>query len=398
MRRLHPLPNRHDDERGVVAVWVALTMIVMLGFAGWAVDFSHWNNERTKMQKAADAAALAGAVYLPDDAAGAIAAAKSIAAQNGYPTGVSVKTLDSANQLKVTINTNVKSSLAQAVGIGSADLSKHAVSEFESPKPLDVVLILDRTSSMTATDLANVKDASLDMLQFLNPRNESVALGVLGPSDKAKTCGGANAGAYGLPSSIYVDTPTATWIAAPYPYNTPLNDYKIGKTLNSASQIVKTINCLTTGSRTDLGDPIAAATTYLHDYGRAGAKQGIILMTDGEANEPATTQQPCQYANDAATAAKAKNIQVLTIGFGVAGAKCGSDTKATSSFRSVSVTKLLATMASPIKGVAAVDNGCTDAENKDGDNFFCEPKTGDLSSVFLQAIGQLANRLPRIIE
>ena len=40
------------------------------------------------MQKAADAAALAGAVYLPDDPAGAIAAAKSLAAQNGYPGGV----------------------------------------------------------------------------------------------------------------------------------------------------------------------------------------------------------------------------------------------------------------------------------------------------------------------
>ena len=63
-------------------------MIVLLGFAGWAVDFAHWNDERTNMQKAADAAALAGAVYLPDDPAGAIAAAKSIASKNGYSSGV----------------------------------------------------------------------------------------------------------------------------------------------------------------------------------------------------------------------------------------------------------------------------------------------------------------------
>jgi Flp pilus assembly protein TadG len=397
MRRLHPLPHRRHDERGVVAVWLAITLIVLLGFAGWAIDFAHWNDERANMQKAADAAALAGAVYLPDDPAGAIAAAKQVAAQNGYP-GATVNTLSSANQLKVTINSTVKSNFAQVVGVRSASMSKSATSEYESPQPLDVVLILDRTSSMTATDLANVKDASLDMLQFLNPKNESVALGVLGPSDKSKTCSGASAGAYGVPSSIYVDTPTATWIASPYPNTAPLNDYKSGKTLNASSQIVKTINCLQTGSRTDLGDPISAATTYLKTYGRAGAKRGIILMTDGEANEPATTGQPCQYANDAASTAKANNIQVLTIGFGVAGAKCGSDSKTTSSFINVNVTKLLATMASPIKGVAAVDNGCTEAENADGDNFFCEPKTGDLSAVFLAAIGQLANRVPRIIQ
>ena len=62
------------------------------------------------------------------------------------------------------------------------------------------------------------------------------------------------------------------------------------------------------------------------------------------------------------------------------------------------MTKLLASMASPIKGVPAQDNGCTAAENTDGDNFFCQPKGGDIKSVFLAAVAQLAGRLPRIIE
>ena len=39
-----------------------------------------------------------------------------------------------------------------------------------------------------------------------------------------------------------------------------------------------------------------------------------------------------------------------------------------------------------------------DVENTDGDNFFCQPKGGDIKTVFLAAVGQLANRLPRIIE
>ncbi len=400
-RRLH-LQVRRDDERGVVAVWVAITLVVLLGFAGWAVDFSHWNDERAHLQKAADAAALAGAVYLPDDPAGAIAAARSIASQNGYPSGVSVTTLANTNQLKVTISTSVKNSFAQVIGIGDPTLSKHAISEYESPKPLDIVLIIDRTGSMKTpvtagkTPLDHVKDATNAVLGFLSPKNESIALGTLGPSSTTATCSGANAGAYGVYSGSDVTAPGATWMIAPYPNAKPSNDYqKADGSLNPASQIVKTVSCLAYGNTTDLGDPIAAATTYLNAYGRPGSRRGIILMTDGAANQPTGTQ-PCGYANTAAAAARASNIQVLTIGFLSGSNLCSVDTSGT--FKNAQVTRVLASMASPIKGVAAVDNGCTAAENSDGDNFFCEPKGGDIKTVFLAAVGQLAGRVPRIIE
>jgi Flp pilus assembly protein TadG len=400
MRRLNPLPNRLGDERGVVAVWLAACIVVLLGFAGWAVDFSHWNSERTRMQKAADAAALAGAVYLPDDPAGAIAAARKLAAENGYSSGVSVTTLSSANQLKVTINHSVTSSFAQFAGIDSASFAKHAVSEFESPQPLDIVLILDRTGSMrgttTPTSLDNVKAATLAVLGYLNPKHESIALGTLGPSFSNQTCTGVP-GAYGKYSGNDDGTaPNTTWMIAPYPLAKPANDYQNADgTVNANSQIVKTVNCLEFGNLTDLGDPVAAATSYLNTYGRPGSKRGIILMTDGAANFPGTT--PCGSANGAAAAAKAFGIQVLTIGFlSNNPGTCVND--GSGSFKGSTVTRLLASMASPIKGVAAVDNGCTAVENTDGDNFFCQPKGGDIKSVFLAAVAQLAGRLPRIIE
>lgn len=391
--------GRGTDERGVVAVWVALLMVVFLGFTAWAVDFSRWNDERTHMQKAADAAALAGAVYLPDDPAGAISAAKNVAAKNGYSSGVNALVQSNANQLRVTINKSVKNYFAQVVGYGTTSLSKHAVGEYESPQPVDLVLILDRTGSMNTPSPAtfqNVKTATLGLLGYLSPKRESIAIGVLGPSDKGRTCTGANAGAYGLPSSSDVAAPTNTWMVAPYPLAAPAKDYQNANgTLNTNSQVVKTVNCLTTANRTDLGDPVAAATSYLNTYGRAGSKRGIIMLTDGAANLPTGTQ-PCSYANDKATAAKAAGIQVLTIGFLSGSNACVQDTAGT--FRNAQVTKVLASMASPVKGVPAQDNGCTDAENKDGDNFFCQPKSGDLSSVFLQAAAQLTGRLPRIIE
>jgi len=403
VRRLNPLPSRHDDERGIVAVWLAITMIVLLAFAGWAIDFAHWNDERTNMQKAADAAALAGAVYLPDDPAGAIAAAQSVAAQNGYSSGVSVSTLADANQLQVSIASTVNSSFAQVVGISSATMHKSATSEYESPTPLDIVLILDRTGSMnygTPTSLAQVKSATLAVLGYLNPKNESIAIGTLGPSTTTSTCSGANAGAYGVYSGNDDGTaPNTTWMISPYPFKAPANDYQnANRTLNTNSQTVKTVNCLAFGNRTDLGDPIVAATNYLNKYGRAGSRRGIILMTDGAANYP--TGLPCNSANSAAAAAKASGIQVLTIGFlSNNPGTCVDD--ASGPFKGSTVTRLLASMASPIKGVAAVDNSnnCTNnIENTDGDNFFCEPKGGDIKTVFLAAVGQLVNRLPRIIQ
>jgi hypothetical protein len=51
-------PNR---ERGAVMIWVALFMMVMLGFVAIGVDAAKLAATRTQLQNAADAAALAGA-------------------------------------------------------------------------------------------------------------------------------------------------------------------------------------------------------------------------------------------------------------------------------------------------------------------------------------------------
>src|ERR1035437_105593 len=86
------LPNRrtsaHPDDqilsRGQIIVLFALSVTVLIGIMGLAIDVSYaWVNEM-RLQKTADAAALAGAVYLPDDATGATSASLAAAKQNGY--------------------------------------------------------------------------------------------------------------------------------------------------------------------------------------------------------------------------------------------------------------------------------------------------------------------------
>src|SRR5215510_4452782 len=60
----------HRTERGFVMIWFALMLITLIGFAGLSIEFNRWQNIGTRVQKAADAAALAGAVFLPDNLAG----------------------------------------------------------------------------------------------------------------------------------------------------------------------------------------------------------------------------------------------------------------------------------------------------------------------------------------
>jgi hypothetical protein len=297
----------------------------------------------------------------------------------------------------VTINASIKNYFAGVMGFDTTTLSKSANAVYDRPSiqaaPLDLVLIIDRTGSMSGNKLPNAKDASKDLLAYLTPSLHHVALGVLGPSSSTATC--AN-GAHGVLASSPT-APGATWIASPFPSGPLAADYlNANGTINTNSMLVKTIECLNDGQRTNLGTPIAQASAYLSANARPGVKRAIILFTDGAANEP--VNPACKFAFDAATAAKASNIEIVTIGFGVQSDPCVVDA-APSPYHNAPVTKLLADMASPTNGVPAGDQGCTDIENSDGDNFFCQPKSADLSGVFVQAVTQLTGpRSPRLVK
>jgi Flp pilus assembly protein TadG len=79
------LSSRINNERGAVLILVAASMVVILGFASLSIDVGNLMLVRTESQRAADAAALAGAGWLipaPDDSAGARLRAIDFAARN----------------------------------------------------------------------------------------------------------------------------------------------------------------------------------------------------------------------------------------------------------------------------------------------------------------------------
>ncbi len=80
--------NRHhrtdrSRDRGYAVIMTSLLLIPLMGFAGFAVDVGSWYSAANRIHRAADAASLAGVIWLPD-VAEATAVALEIAAVNGF--------------------------------------------------------------------------------------------------------------------------------------------------------------------------------------------------------------------------------------------------------------------------------------------------------------------------
>jgi putative Flp pilus-assembly TadE/G-like protein len=130
------------DDRGQVIVVAALLMTMLLALAGIGVDISWFQFNLIRMQRAADAAALAGVVYLPGNQAGAFNAAYAEATKNGFTNGVGGVTIvprqDLINNrmLEVTIQGPVQTWFARLLGTSTIQGSRVARAEFVLPVPM----------------------------------------------------------------------------------------------------------------------------------------------------------------------------------------------------------------------------------------------------------------------
>jgi Flp pilus assembly protein TadG len=137
------LKARDRDERGYVTILLAVLLSSGFLFAAMAIsiDTSRWYDEMNRIQKAADAAALAGVPYLPFDLPNATARAKQVAARNGYDDAspdidVVVQIGDLASQLQVTITSKIKNSFGGFIGLSTTTLSRTATADYKGPAPM----------------------------------------------------------------------------------------------------------------------------------------------------------------------------------------------------------------------------------------------------------------------
>ena len=130
-----------DDERGFVILWMAIVLVLLLSVAAFAVDLVHAYVEGDRAQKAADAAALAGAVAIPTDQSVGFADSKaravSLAEANGFtPTPGRVDVAPSVsgpNEMTVTVTSTIDTFFAKIMGFSHLTVHRKAVAEYDPP-------------------------------------------------------------------------------------------------------------------------------------------------------------------------------------------------------------------------------------------------------------------------
>ncbi len=363
---------------------------------------------------------------------------------------------DKCNTVFITGSATQNYSFGRVVGINSGNTGAVVSAACNGPCgadpsiPVDLIMIIDRTASMSPTDVANTRAAARAVLSVYDPNIQRVGVGLTGPSRTTLTCGAAP-GVYGnaqtsgsqgysstTPPANLLDL--AEWIpvglsgaGAPTPGFNELYKNADGS-LNTNSRLVKLINCFNNpgGTGTNLAVPVRMAAHYLNTYGRTGVKKGIILETDGQPNfgVGGIGDYTCAQSNADATDAKngldniagnTDDIVLYTIGFGLDGANNVNCPDGTGSYASSAtwngkrVTELLAAMATgpslydhdnnvntpPQTNVPPLNpavNLCVPRENTDGDYFFCQPRTEDLTGVFTAVANQFAGTGAKLIQ
>lgn len=366
--------SRLKDSSGQVLALYVVALVALLGLAGLVVDVGHAFFVKRSLQAAADAAATAGASELPDPGA-ATATAQAYSGSSGganerdnisgVQTTVSTKCLSIApchpvNAVVVEQSTKVNTFFARVLGIDSFDVSARATACSPcSAKPLDVMLVLDRTTSMcrggNCSKLNNARAGIKTFLTFMDPEQDRVGLSVFPPA-LGDRCGPTPTSNYDDPSAIYVVAPLS-------------NDY---------SALTSTLDCLQPGQRTSYANAFEAAQAQLSAAGRGGVADVIIFLSDGRANYgpayyPDSSPyriRPCAQAVSSAAAAKASGTEIFTIGYDLSGKLCqGFD---------------WSTEQPPISSVAAIS-----AMASAPDMFYEQPNAGELNTLYTRIASQL---------
>lgn len=166
------------DERGNVAILLALFAIPVFGIMGAAVDYAQAYRIKGRMQHAADAAAMAAGTAQHLDQEGRITLAKTYFRDNLNPANP--ETVDDPS---VTITSSGVSLEAEyqmdtaflgILGIEHIDLAV-ATTVVTTGKSLELSLMLDVTGSMEGTRLTDMKAAANDLLDIVMPEGETNA-------------------------------------------------------------------------------------------------------------------------------------------------------------------------------------------------------------------------------
>ena len=337
-----------SDESGQVLLLTGALMAIFLVVVALVVDIGHTRLVQRQLQAGVDAAALAGAQDLPDGTVARTTAEQysptpgsknAVNTVDNATTSALVRCIPSipgcntryatANAITVTSTSTVPTFFARIIGISSLTVTAKATACFPcSVRPLDIMLILDRTGSMCAGtpgddpnsnpqrcgDLAAALEGVSRFVSLMDPKLDRVGLAVTPPATGpqagqgdspddacAKPTSGNNY--YGFDawapwwdthgSTGYRSQDRAFYVVSSLSDddvdNNPADDYVIKDAngnwdLNPSSDLVSKLACTKAAGSTSYVVAIDEAVRELAQHGRSDVQDVIVFFTDGGAN------------------------------------------------------------------------------------------------------------------
>jgi Flp pilus assembly protein TadG len=160
------IPKTILNDRGAVLALVAVSLAVLLGIGGLALDAGRGYLARARLARATDAAVLAGARSLRLGEDVARQRATEIALLNGAQLGTNGADLtitfginaEGEQTVRVDAHLAMPTSLMRVLGVDSMNVRSAAVA---AVPPVDLVLVLDQSGSLgTADAFDDLQDAS----------------------------------------------------------------------------------------------------------------------------------------------------------------------------------------------------------------------------------------------
>jgi Flp pilus assembly protein TadG len=403
--------RRHlRQECGQTLVLVAFALVSLLGMAALAIDVGYAYYVQRSLQASADAAALAGASQLPNGST-ASSVARTYSASSGSKNArsnipgvrttvttkcVSIAPCHPLNAIEVKESASVPTRFARVLGFNTFDVNVRSTACSPcASRPLDVMLVLDRTLSMcmdsygnynsSCVDLANARSGLTTFLGYMDPALDRVGLAVFPPA----TSVGNRCSTPALPTQTgspprFVDS---NYNNSSYPYVVaPLERaYKVGNSsaLDAGSQLVSTISCVKAGGVTSYATALEKAQAELDARGRSDVQDVIVFFSDGAANYGPTfytntspyRAQPCHQGVNSAATIKRRGTLIYSIGYDLnaesGGANICKNSNGNTESPSITAYSAIQQIASP-------------------NAFYNQPSAGQLNTIYTSIAGEIA--------
>jgi hypothetical protein len=346
-------------------------MAMMLVMVALVVDIGKAYLVQRQLQASVDAAALAGAQHLP------VSGDATTIAQEYGPSGGGKNQVDIGENVTTTVTTrcvqsapgcnptaseynavNVKATsdvsllFARVLGINKLRVKAQATACSPcSAKPLDIMLVIDRTGSMcqkngqndpNCTDLNNAKNGVRTFMNLMDPDYDKVGLALFPPAvneDSISKCTYRPWSGTSNPNPWPPSNMNGRYYGydAWYPYwnlsgslgQDPAH-YVVASLEFDYAALTQRINCALGNGSTHYSSGIEEAQYELQQHGRGDVQDVIIFLSDGAANTmprnhpvgywaDAYNNSPCAAGVQAAQNAKDAGMIVYSIGYDLKG-------------------------------------------------------------------------------